>query len=65
MVKSSVILPLKPKFGNKEHIRADQMKQAEIRLRVSQEAALENQWVITRWLQQEKEYNERTDTKSG
>ena len=58
-MKSSVILPLRPKFGSAEHIKADQMKQAEIRLRVSQEAVLENQWLITQWLQREKEYNDR------
>ena len=58
-MKSDVILPLKPKFGCAEHIKADRMKQAEIRLRVSQEAVLENQWLITKWLQREKEYNER------
>jgi len=58
--KSNIILPLKPKFGCASHIRSDQMKQAEIRLRVSQERVLENQWLITQWLQQEKEYNEYT-----
>ena len=56
-MKSSIILPLKPKFGNVEHIRSNQMKQAEIRLRVSQERVLENQWLMTQW---EKEYYEQS-----
>ena len=58
-MKSDVILPLRPQFGNTDHIRADRMKQAEIRLRVSQEAVLENQWLITQW---EKDYDERQRT---
>ena len=64
-MKSEIILPLKPKFGSEEHIRADQVKQAEIRLRVSQERVLENQWLITQWLQREKEYNDSKDNVSA
>jgi hypothetical protein len=59
MGKQQIILPLKPKFGNIGHILADKMKQAEARLIISQEAVLENQWLITQWLQREKDYNER------
>jgi hypothetical protein len=60
-MKSSIILPLKPKFGNIGHILADKMKQAEARLRISQEAVLENQWVITQWLQREKDCKENNN----
>ena len=55
---SDVILPLKPKFGNEGHIRADKARQAEMRLKITQEAALELQWLITQW---EKDYNEHNN----
>lgn len=54
-MKSSIIIPLKPQFGNEEHIRADKSRQAELSREIQLNKLAELQWSITQW---EKDYNE-------
>jgi len=58
-MKSSIILPLKPKFGNADHKRADRMKQEELAREELFWRLDQLQWRISLW---EKEYNERQGT---
>ena len=56
-MKSDIILPLKPKFGSKEHIALMQMIRDANKLEHIEDKIIDLELRIIKW---EKDYNERT-----